>query len=559
MKRAGVCISVLAAAVACHSLFFARLPGARAQSTGSYGSSQQAPATAPPAKPAAYKAEARSAPSGQGFHPIIPETWDDLRSFDVPLANLAVSPEEVSWDYYYRTPWRAIYKSYPVYAPGHEPPGYFDWLKQQEPQVILGIDSDGHSRKPVLSTEADWTKIGELVFDAPIAYDSAAWATSVVSVADVRDPAWYAATRAPVGADGILPFTRFVIRKRGVVEIGEQACGMCHTRVMPDGSVVKGAQGNFPFERAAAYRLEKLASQAADKDRLIEQARHFLRSAYSAPWLDPDPAAALERMSLEELAAALKAISPGVVARTGSSPLNPISTPDIIGVKGRRFLDHTGLAHQNSIGDLMRYSALNQDMIALARFGLFIPEGIDGRRLPDPSTRSRYLDEELYALGLFIYSLAPPPNPNKVDALAERGRQIFEREGCNRCHVPPLYTSNKLTLAEGFTPSTDQLKEQDILMTSVGTDSTLALRTRRGTGFYKVPSLKGLWYRGMFPHDGSCALLEDWFDPKRLRADYVPTGFKGAGVRTRAVKGHAFGLNLPPEDKQALIAFLKTL
>jgi len=39
----------------------------------------------------------------------------------------------------------------------------------------------------------------------------------------------------------------------------------------------------------------------------------------------------------------------------------------------------------------------------------------------------------------------------------------------------------------------------------------------------------------------------------------VLTGFKGHGVKTRAVTGHAFGLNLSPEDKKALIAFLKDL
>lgn len=55
------------------------------------------------------------------------------------------------------------------------------------------------------------------------------------------------------------------------------------------------------------------------------------------------------------------------------------------------------------------------------------------------------------------------------------------------------------------------------------------------------------------------ATLEDWFDPKRLRDDYVPTGFKGYGVKTRAVKRHEFGLQLSAEDKRALIAFLKTL
>ena len=94
---------------------------------------------------------------------------------------------------------------------------------------------------------------------------------------------------------------------------------------------------------------------------------------------------------------------------------------------------------------------------------------------------------------------------------------------------------------------------------SVGTDPNLALRTRRSTGYYKVPSLKGVWYRGPFEHNGSVATLEDWFDPRRLRDDYVPTGWKGYGAKTRAVKGHEFGLKLSSDDKRALIDFLKTL
>jgi hypothetical protein len=45
-----------------------------------------------------------------------------------------------------------------------------------------------------------------------------------------------------------------------------------------------------------------------------------------------------------------------------------------------------------------------------------------------------------------------------------------------------------------------------------------------------------------------------------LDDDYVPTGWKGApGVRARAVKGHEFGLDLSPQDRAALIAFLRTL
>jgi hypothetical protein len=53
--------------------------------------------------------------------------------------------------------------------------------------------------------------------------------------------------------------------------------------------------------------------------------------------------------------------------------------------------------------------------------------------------------------------------------------------------------------------------------------------------------------------------LEEWFDPARLRDDYVPSGFKGYKLTHRAVPGHEFGLKLNPEDKAALIAFLRSL
>ena len=85
------------------------------------------------------------------------------------------------------------------------------------------------------------------------------------------------------------------------------------------------------------------------------------------------------------------------------------------------------------------------------------------------------------------------------------------------------------------------------------------MKTRRGTGSYKIPSLKGVWYRGPFEHNGSVAALEDWFDPRRLSEHYIPMGFRGVGVKYRAVNGHPFGLDLSVQDRQALIAFLNTL
>src|SRR5262245_50537699 len=104
-----------------------------------------------------------------GAPPSVPRTWDDdaIATLEVPLANPVGSPKHVSAEYYYAMPVAPIYKSYPVYAPGHEPPGYMESLRELEP-VIVWNDA-GHA--PTLANEADWIAAGEIVFDAPTTYD----------------------------------------------------------------------------------------------------------------------------------------------------------------------------------------------------------------------------------------------------------------------------------------------------------------------------------------------------------------------------------------------------
>ncbi len=482
--------------------------------------------------------------------PAIPRTWDDgaMASLELPLASRGAPPEHIPSDYYYRMPVRPIYKSYPIYAPGKEPRGYFEKLKQLEPEIAFDPAK--------LKTVEDWIKAGELVFNAPIAYDADPLVISTVS--DVRNPDWYRKVGVPATKDGVMPYARYVVRKKGVVELANLACGMCHTRLMPDGLLIKGAQGNFPFDRAIAFRTRASLAETNDRQAIQTNVRIIMRLLFSMPWMQPDSAGSNE-ISLEEILSLNEAIPPGVLARHGSSLFYPVQVPDLIGIKDRRYLDRTGLVRHRDVSDLMRYAALNQDADLLSRYGDFRPLELIFGKLPEPEMLARYSDEQLYALGLYIYSLKPPKNPNKFDALAARGEKVFESEGCAACHTPPLYTNNKLTPAEGFKVPEEHRRKFDIMPMSVGTDPNLALKTRRGTGYYKVPSLKGVWYRGPFEHSGSVATLEDWLDPRRMKDDYTPTGFRGIGVKTRAVKGHEFGLNLSADDKKALIAFLKTL
>ena len=202
---------------------------------------------------------------------------------------------------------------------------------------------------------------------------------------------------------------------------------------------------------------------------------------------------------------------------------------------------------------MARYAAL----VACCDSADFGPHHIlnDKQRIPP----YRLTDELAFALAKYIYSLQPPKNPNANDSRAVAGKRVFDREGCGGCHPAPLYTNNKLTLAKGWTPPKDHPYRADMLLFSVGTEPAATMETRKGTGLYKVPSLRGVWYRNLLSHDGSAGSLEEWFDPSRLREDYVPKGFRGYKVEHRAVPGHEYGLNLASDDKASLIAFLRTL
>ena len=440
-----------------------------------------------------------------------------MGKIDLPLATSFVTPRYPSASYYYSIPELVIYKSYPSRPPSGMSEGqYLDWVGKQEPEIAF------HSER--LRTQQDWIRAGELVFYAPMSFIA-------VGVRGGRNQ-----------------WRPWFIRTKGRLEKGLSACASCHVQLREDGAIIPGAPFGAGMPGQEIARATKL-----DGEELAAR-KEAMKRDFSTPWLNPDPNANIELLPLLNL-------RNGMLARQGTSFLSPQPIPDLIGIKDRKYLDHTGLEQHRSLVDLMRYAALNTNGASiqmLGSYGGFIPGGVDFKTLPDPKTLVRYSDAQLYALALYIYSLEPPPNPNKPSALSQRGAQIFRTEGCVNCHTPPLYTNNKLTPAIGFQVPESHKTSYDILPVVVGTDPFLSMKTRRGTGYYKVPSLKGVWYRGPFEHNGSVATLEDWFDERRLRDDYIPTGFRGLGP-ARAVKGHEFGLKLAPADKKALIAFLLTL
>lgn len=123
--------------------------------------------------------------------------------------------------------------------------------------------------------------------------------------------------------------------------------------------------------------------------------------------------------------------------------------------------------------------------------------------------------EVAVALAYYLWSFAEKKRePDETAA----GAELFERE-CASCHG---------TL--------------DIVpIGMVGTDPAAGSGSR-GTGSYRVPSLYDVGTRAQFLHQGRVESLEALFDPARLNE----------------TPGHAFGTQLPDEDRTALIEYLRT-
>jgi hypothetical protein len=484
------------------------------------------------------------------FRPDIPRTWDDaaLAEWATPLAGINVRPTHISSKEYYALPVDNL-KTYPVYVPDREPAGYWDMLQKVGPQPLIEPQK--------LTTEQEWIQAGRRVFEDADHIHLRTLDPQFIN--RVRDRDAIGKLRADTRADGTLPDLRWVPTEKGVA-LTFPSCSACHVQEYRDGRIITGAAVGGP----TAFRATGLIAEVHYANRVVHANAPFIMApgpigerlyqAWGVPWVKNDIHEQLRGLTQETYDRMRGNYGrSGGLLRWNGSLYYPAKTPDLIGIQDRKYIDHTATHLHRNIGDLMRYAAL----VSFAESAEFGPH----RVLAPGTTRAslRRSDEALYALALYIYSLKPPANPHPFDASAEAGQRLFTRERCVTCHTPPLYTSNKLTLAEGFTPPPDVPGTLDILRVSVGTDPGLALATRKGTGYYKVPSLKGVWYRARLLHDGGAAGLEEMFNPDRVKDGYVPGGWLPFGEKARPIRGHVFGLTLTPEERAQLLAFLRTL
>ncbi len=480
-----------------------------------------------------------------GQSPVKVWSNQEALSFRLPLAGLGAPPALITEERYYALPEYNL-KTYPVYHPDKEPKGYLDWLKQQDPKPLVDLGD--------LKTEADWIAAGREVF---YGRELPRFSGSEDNLQLIRNPQVLAAYRLQTTPDGVLLGLRYVVRQKGKVELGTDTCAMCHVQVRGD-KVIEGPPNvHTPFGPLMGDLTRRYASMSPEM--LEDRRRKHMREDYRVPFLKDDPNARVSEASAEEIARLYEVHPLGVHGRTNTSLLYPVKISNLIGIGDLKYFDHTGTSRQRNIADLMRYSEMIADVSdALTRYGDGPHASLKLENMGLAAGIQRTPDAMLYALAKYLYSLKPPANPNPKDEKSRRGEAVFQAQGCNGCHTAPLYTNNKLTLAKGFKPSGALTGNPDLMTVSVETDPNLALQTRKGTGLYRVPSLRMVWLDVAFLHDGSIGSLEEMFDARRLQPDFRSSNWSPK-MESHAVGGHPFGLKLPAADREALVAFLRTL
>lgn len=253
-------------------------------------------------------------------------------------------------------------------------------------------------------------------------------------------------------------------------------CSMCHSSTLADGTL-----------------SAVMASRSLDLGKLE-----------LAALLDPN--GELPAWDQNEETLPLLELGPGRSDTQPDGVFNPYAFPDLGGLVDMPYLHHTSNWRHSSTATLaVRVETTFASDVLLG-----------GGRVPR---------ELAWATAEYLRSLPPPPPLEPGDGPdVQRGAEVFAEQGCDGCHTPPLYTSDRLVTVE-----------------EIGTDPAAGLDSSRATGHYRIPSLRGVGRTAPYLHHGAVATLDELFD------------------LAREEPGHAFGLSLSETDRAALIRFLRSI
>jgi len=165
-------------------------------------------------------------------------------------------------------------------------------------------------------------------------------------------------------------------------------------------------------------------------------------------------------------------------------------------------------------------------------------------------------------------------NPQALTDVEQRGLNLFRRNGCTGCHTGAEFTAasfSSVTRGGALGPVRNGVRrDMGFFRTGVrpiaediglgadddfGTPLSLAVSQSSVprqivNGLFKTPGLRDIEFTGPYFHNGGQATLEHVVDFYSRAGDFPSDGNIGPGVRR---------LNLSPDDRAALVAFLKCL
>jgi mono/diheme cytochrome c family protein len=203
----------------------------------------------------------------------------------------------------------------------------------------------------------------------------------------------------------------------------------------------------------------------------------------------------------------------------------------------------------------------------------------------DGATRKYIERENLRRMQQWMADVPAPKYPFPVDAaLAARGAETYARD-CASCHQPGGARTGKIVPVSESGTDRHRLD----MWTKGAADAYNNYdggywgfkHFQKTDGYVSVP-LDGVWLRAPFLHNGSVPSLADLLEPPERRPklfwrgydvfDQGPVGFVSTGPEAERIgtrydtaqpgnsnAGHLWGTALPPEEKRALIEYLKTL
>lgn len=204
-----------------------------------------------------------------------PVIWDEraLDDWATPLASLKIRPAHYTATEFYAIPGDNL-RTYPVYRPDREPPGYWEALQKKKPVPLVDVST--------IRTKGDWIAAGARAFreiDDPLSRSD-----DPALIARARDPKTFA--NVPGLADGTIFQPRWVVTDRGVM-LSNLACATCHRRVNADrtidyaGPLAANPEGVGAIGADSAFRLGAVAAQRSFGG---ESSGTIFRRMFDVPW-----------------------------------------------------------------------------------------------------------------------------------------------------------------------------------------------------------------------------------------------------------------------------------